>query len=208
MSVDSTWGTKPMPNGAWKLARGRTEAFSLIELLVVIAIIVVLGVMTIPQISSTQRAMHISQAAARIQDRLDLARQLSSTRNLPVVISLCQTADSGGEEHYNALNLDFLNPDGTRTAAAKPVYLPVGMSVATMPAWSSVMQLPTTNTSVRGKSLVSKEFRLRPSGRTSLGASSNWFLTIYPHLLSTEPSKNFITLTIDPITARVVPYQP
>jgi hypothetical protein len=67
---------------------------------------------------------------------------------------------------------------------------------------------PTTSTTIRGDTVTSKEFRFRPSGWTDLDVSSNWFLTIYPHLLSDEPETNFITLTIDPITTRVVAYQP
>lgn len=188
--------------------RGRADGFSLIELLVVIAVIAILSVMTVPQISSVQRAMHLSQSAARIQDSLSLARQLASTRNLPVVVGLCRTEDISGEFRYNALTLQILNPDGTRTAVAKPVYLPEGFSISELPEWSSVMKLPTTDTTIKGESVTCREFRFQPSGRTTLGVSSNWFLTVYPHRVDAAPGVNFITLTIDPITARLVSYQP
>ena len=177
-------------------------------MLVVIAIVSILMVLMVPPIAGLNRSYQLSRTAALIGDNLQFARQLAGTRNLPVVASFCKTADASGVMRFNLIQLDLLQPDGSRTPATKPVRFPAGMSIAEDANWSSLMSLPDSTNTIQGQQVVCKQITNRPSGRTSLTASSNWFLTVYPHDVSPSPTNNFITIVLDPVTARVGIHQP
>jgi len=196
-----------IPSG--RPVRAPLGGFSLLELLVVIAIIGILAALVTPSLSGMSRSYQLGRAAALIEDNLRYARQLAGTRNLPVVVNLCQSADEvSGTDKFNLIQLVLVQPDGSSHAATKPVRLPSGMSISEETAWSSLMSLPLTNTVVQGRTVDCRQIPFSPSGRTTLAASGNWFLTVYPHGVSSSPTNNFVTLVLDPVTARVVSHQP
>jgi len=169
----------------------------------------ILMVLMVPPIAGLNRSYQLSRTAALIGDNLQFARQLAGTRNLPVIVSFCKTADASGGKRFNLIQLYLLQPDGSSNPATKPVRFPAGMSIAEDPTWSSLMSLPNSTNAIQGQQgIVCKQITNRPSGRTSLTASSNWFLTVYPHDVSPNPTNNFITIVLDPVTARVGFHQP
>jgi len=189
--------------GQLSVSERNIKAFSLIELLAVIAIISVLAALITPALSNINRSYQLSHAAALIEDNLRLARQLAMTRNLPVIVSFCETSDSLGVKAFNVIQLDFLQPDGSLVSASKLMRLPQGMSISTNSSWSSLMGIENSTSSIQGQPVVSKRVRFRPNGRCALSSSENWFLTVYPHDGSPTPSDNFVTISLDPVTARV-----
>jgi len=60
--------------------------FSIVELLVVIAIVGLLAAVTMPAITSTLRAMNLSDTTNRVVSELNLARQTAVARQVPVEV--------------------------------------------------------------------------------------------------------------------------
>jgi len=189
--------------------RPRKRAFSLLELLTVIAIIAILATLTIPSISGLQRSFNLSKSASLLRDNLQFARQQAISRNVAVTASFCKQKDDFDGTSFNTLLLTVLNPDNSRTLVSKPIRLPDGFGIAEDAAWSPIMNLSQTNISAGSLTNVPcRQFRFRPNGATDLPSSTNWFWTVFNYRASASPAENFITLQIDPRTARIISYQP
>ncbi len=189
-------------------ARAGEFGFSLVEMLVVLAVTAVLMAMIVPAISSMGASWRLTQAGSALRGQLQLARQLSVSRNLNVVVSLAKQAEQSGATQFNTIILEYHKPDGKTEQAARTVVLPAGYAIADQADWSSIMTRTLTNVTNAGKTLPCVQIQYRPGGSLALNSATNWFLTVHRAGVESGPDRNFITLQLDPVTGTVKAFQP
>ncbi len=188
--------------------RKSSRGFSLLELLVVISLIALLAAATLPAISGIQPALNVTKAGVALRDQLLLARQLAITENAPVFACLYETPDISGTPGPNALALARRDANGSLEAMTRPARFPNGVAVSSSAQWSSLGNLETGNVRVGASSFPCRVIPFRPAGGTALSPTDEWFLTVWHAAASPEPSDNFVTVALDPVTGRVFSYQP
>lgn len=186
---------------------------TLLELLIVIGLITLLGALMAPSVRGRQDALHLTQAATMLRTQLNLARQMAITLNQPITLHLCQSPDEQGMLAYNLLALTRVDTDGGRVLVDRPVAFSHQITLSEAPELSSLMAAPAGSVNVRGVARTSRQIRFDPDGSAALTPGGSWFATVRKtrseaELISPEPGDNFVTLVIDPVTGRVIAYQP
>ena len=172
------------------------QGFTLVELLVVIAIIAILGVLTVPAITSSLRGSALSQGGQKVINEIAAARQSALAQDRVVEVRFYQLAKAGmpGEVAGNANSGKFramqtfiFDSSGNATALDKVQWLPDSVimdSNATLSTLldtstvaktaSSVVPLPWTATDPQillptvGTSYNVCAFDFQPDGSTNL----------------------------------------
>lgn len=193
--------------------------FTLLELLVVMAIMVTLASLSMPRIGSALTGMKITTATQVVVDEIQLARATALARNAPVEVWFLKTTGP-----YHAVRSKIINQDSTPTWISRQRTLPEGIAFASSQLYSNILGAQTAGSSVDLPSgTTGVGLRIFPSGRLEMGNVSatadplgpNDFLYLtVASLAGFDPDgtsslpKNFATVQINPINARVVTMRP
>ncbi|XHR30933.1 MAG: Verru_Chthon cassette protein D [Chthoniobacteraceae bacterium] len=191
--------------------RTSPRGFSLIELLLVILIMIVLFGITGPAITSVLRGNDLNRAGWSFGDRLMLARQEALTKNCNVEVRFYKLPSG-----WSAVQLWRVAPsqDGST-----PVPVALGSLVK---APSSVIideqlsPLLNADSTIAGTAdlpyyhtVKYAGFRFRPNGSVSTVInSSNNYITFKIASDPTEPPANNYTIQVDPVTGKIITFQP
>lgn len=197
----------------------RRAAFTLIEMISVIAIMLTVAALTIPGISSALNGVKITGATQTVADEIQIARATALARNAPVEVWFFRDASI-----FRAVRSSILNADNTTTWISRTRRLPDGVAIASAEKYSNIIgaqNLATPPDSPAGTQGV--RLRIFPSGKLELvdvlasaqpiGPNQPLFVTVVPSAgfdpnSSTDLPRNFATLQINPINARLTTHRP
>jgi len=190
-------------------------AFTLIELLVVTAIMLILVSMASLGLAQVMEGARMTQAGRSIVDEINLARQIAATRNVNVELRFMEQTRAGTNV-FCGLQSGVRNKagDGTFVPVTRLTLLPDGVALAPQASLSSLIGSLTkstaTNPAYRYVAVI-----IRPSGSlepaSGLSLNQPWFVTAVPETklgVDIAALKNFVTVQIDPWTARPTAYRP
>lgn len=189
------------------------SAFSLVELLAVTAVIVLLlgmGGLGLNQILQSSR---MDQAGRMLVDEINFARQLATSRNRDVELRFIERSRNGVPS-FHGLQSGWYDSAGTFVPATRLTRLPDGILFSERPELSSMIGLlPATNSPAPNLRHVA--IAIGPAGfleaQPGIGLNQPWFVTI---LRDRDSGKaigsidDFVTIQIDPWTARPSIYRP
>lgn len=198
----------------------RQNAFSLVELLVVMAISGILLALTVLGFNSLLTSSRMDQGGRLVVDEINLARQLAVTRNENVEIRFIRRNRAGetGASVYWQMQAGVV--DKTNAAVFTPIkqaaQLPAGIVIETGTLLSPLLtQLPESNNiapSYTYRSIVVRPTgEVEPAGTPPVNELSRWCFTLIPERQLGRPLgeiRDFVTVQIDPLTARPRPYRP
>ena len=200
-----------------KISLRKPAAFSLVELLVVITIMLLLINFTSLGLNQVLKGMRIEQAGRLIMDEINLARQIAVARNLNVELRLIHKDRAGGTNgvfYCLQSGVRSKSGDGAFTPVSRLAQLPDGMAMATNATLSSLIGSQVKSTSTNpAYSYVA--VIIRPTGNlepaAGLPLNQPWFVTAVPENklgAGVTAIDNFVTVQIDPWTARPTAYRP
>jgi len=195
----------PFPDSGRISVRG----FTLVELLVVLAIMAILAAATVPALQSLLQNMGVAQGGQALVEQINLARQISSSKNCTVEVRLIQLAQvkTPSATGYNAIQLwswpDPTTPATPAVALSRMVILPQSVVISQYNSstyYSPLLSGAATNSTsaampVPGGSTANYVvFHLSPSGLVELmnGANLN---SVNPTLATSMTS---LCLTVVP----------
>lgn len=189
------------------------RGFSLIEMLVVVAMLAILAVFAIPAMQSIGAGQSLSRGGNILRDQIAMARQQSLARNRNIEVRIVELSE-GGQNGFRGVQLWIESEDGaTLTPLNRMETLPTGIAVSSNTRLSPLLEIDakrqgTTNFPGHGTRPY-KAFRIRASGSMDpLVTTNNNFLTVCHQRDEGIPPKNYSTLRINPVTARVSEYRP
>jgi len=190
----------------------------LLELLVVIAVVLILVSMASLGMNQILQSVRMEQAGRMILEEIQVARQFAVSRNLSVELRVIEMPRGNvpGAPVFWCLQSgmrDMANT-GNFTTVGRMVQLPVGVALSPEPGLSSIIgSLPpliSTHPAYRYIALV-----IRPTGAlepvSGLPLNQPWFMTAVPENKLGAPLadiSDFVTVQIDPWTARPTLYRP
>jgi uncharacterized protein (TIGR02596 family) len=207
------------------------QAFTLIELLIVVAIMGILLTLAVSHASGGMEGMKMRQALETTRSAMEHARQVAMTSNQAVMFRVYEMKDSFGKPAWRTMEHGVAE---AVTDPADPAYktpgaqgytpgfkrlgsiekLPDGIIVHPSATFSSLLG---TNAALLTGTDDSQDGQLRkyiawiylPDGRCSLPADQAWTLTLVKEdTVGTNLPDNYVTLELDPRTARVRAYRP
>lgn len=192
--------------------RSGRAGFSLVELLMVITIVMVLFGMVAVGFNSILQSSRMEQAGRILVDEINLARQTAATQNRSTEIRFFREVRQDGSSGVPIFWRMQVGTRGkTEDAEFEPVkgmtQLPQGIALAPEGALSSILAAAGGDAEV---SVV-----IRPTGilepRAGLSLKDEWFVTLVPERQLGQglgDLKDFITVQMDPITARPSLFRP
>ena len=215
-----------------------SRGFTMIELLVVVGIIVIMAALAMGGLSNVVRSSKLTNAAQRVADTINIARQTAAARNLPVEVRFYSLPyfgkTTGGAYIVRGMVLYIQDtPSNSVTASTnmvaltKPYFFPeriVGWQTASKLLNSTIVNYVPYTATKEGFGAISKNtvnyyaFTINPNGRLSPSAINT--LSNYITLVNWEPDtpcnastlptvpKNCATIQVDPMTAKVTIIRP
>jgi len=197
----------------------RLPAFTLVELLVVIAIITILATIASVGMNQIMQGTRMEQAGRVVLDEINLARQIAAARNVNVELRFIEKSRDDTPSSaavFHGLQSGILNKTnaGQFSPVTRLTKLPGGVIMAPEVGLSSILgSLTKTNSSDPAYDFVSVV--IRPTGalepQSGLALNEPWFVTVVSETDAgavASDLKNFITIQIDPWTARPTFYRP
>jgi len=188
------------------------RAFTLVELLAVMTVMLVMMTLVVPSFTTVIKGTNLERAGSITADHLALARQEAVSMNRDVQVRFFGRT-AGGSSTVWGLQLWRVERDNTGSRIkpiSRIVWFPeqviVNMSKDFSPLLASADIASTLDLAGYG-SVNYWGIRIRANG--TLDSSTNLtFITIQDAHDSTSEPKNFYTVYINPITARVTTYRP
>jgi uncharacterized protein (TIGR02596 family) len=193
--------------------------FSIVELLVVIAIVGLLAAVTMPAITSTLRAMNLSDTTNRVVSELNLARQTAVARQVPVEVRFYllpeeSDAATAAPSAYRGMQT-FLCLDTGLKPLNRPRYFTAPVRISTNTKQSSIFD-PALTTEMAASGEIStyrnnyryRSFYFRPSGELSIQGTNVFLTLLLGKSDNLSEAGNFATIQIDGITGRAWTYTP
>lgn len=204
----------------------------------VVAIIGILAALAMGGLSNTIRSSKLTNAAQRVADQINMARQTATSRNLPVEVRFYGLPyfgkTTGGAYIVRGMMLYIQNtPSNSVTAStnmvalSKPFYFPervVGWGTASPLMNSNVVNYVPYTATKEGFGEINKStvyyyaFTINPNGRLSPSTITTYqnYVTLVnwepdtPCNASTLPKipKNCATIQVDPMTAKATILRP
>ena len=204
--------------------------FSLIELLVVVAIIALLGALAMGGLSNVIRSSKLTNTAQRIADQITVARQLASSRNIPVQVRFYGLPyfdmTTGGAFINRGMQLFMTDGITFTNAVSRPFLFPNRVAIRDdSPLLGACLYVPfnspgLTNFGVYGRGTICyRAFTIRPNGIVTSGNNTvisdynNW-ITLQnwdpnAKLSAAVPTNaNYVAIQVNPITAKVTILRP
>lgn len=185
------------------------------------AIIAIIAATAIPAMTSVVVGNNLTRAGQQVADQINLAKQISSSKNTTVELRICKLSGATG---YTELQLGTYSSTGTWTGVNHIIILPQNISISPNTTLSTAFNNNTTGTfatsgygSVSGATYYPFEFR--PSGIVTTVQTAaavlnmNTFcLVILPNSSLTAANltavKNYAIVQINPMTATPLIYRP
>ena len=189
----------------------------------VIAIIGILISITIPLTSSLPASKELSSEADNLTSRINYCRLLAVSSGRPVELRfyLQPVLQVRDDEFYRATQVlttdaeGIFQPEGRIQAFSGKVILSLNDEFSSILAGEP--EAPDPNAASTGNKLARnlryKPLRFLPEGSVALGrgADKHWTLTFLnwePNMKEAELPPDFVTLQVDPFTAKVRRYEP
>ena len=192
----------------------RTQGFSLLELMTVIAIMVIIMTGLTMSVTGFMRSHQLTKGASLVKDHLVLARQMAISGNVHVTFNLCRVP-AGPTGTYSAIFLSKVGPTGDPIPITGLLRFPPNILVTEDESWSNLMTTPTETVTAPGVNapIEAKQIVFRPSGgmTTDYTNTTQCFFTVFYSTDAAavpDTSTNFVTMDINPITGRIISYQP
>jgi len=199
------------------LARRRKAAFTLVEMLAVLAIVGLLAA-AVFSAPGLLRSNNLTTAGNVVRDEVAFARELAVAGNSPTEVWFLRPT---GGTFLTALQTYTVDQNGAATSYGGVHHLPpnIGMDTGTYLSpfvvsgnkkqWVS----PQVQPAIAGyqTSYDAWVVRFMPDGSTTLPTSSLWYLSLHDIPLGDQLSalpKNFVSISIDPVTGAVSLYRP
>jgi uncharacterized protein (TIGR02596 family) len=190
-------------------------SFSLVEMLVVLTVIAVLVFLAMEGYSATMRAYAVTTGADMISDALTEARTSATSQNTMVEVRIYDIPpQSGGAPVYDALQLHWLNTNGTTPPVAEAVVLSPWVAIDATAAYSPLIasnpQTAKPDASDTRLNAQTRVFHYLPDGTTDLNPATNWFMTVRVASQSNPADfpSNWASIRVDPATGRPQIYRP
>ena len=193
----------------------RARGFTLIELLLAMTVVAVLAALLLAGFSSLSVSAALSAAVGTLSDVMSEGRQEAITQNTPVEVRLYDVpSTTSAAPAYRALQLHWVQADGTRPAVSSVIFLPPTIQMDATAAHSPLIAAnPVTATADPNDPNMNTQtrvFHFLPDGSTDLPAGSSWFVTLRAATQS-DPANfpaNWASVTLDPATGRAQIFRP
>jgi uncharacterized protein (TIGR02596 family) len=213
----------------------KAGGFTLIELLVVLAIMIVLIGFATPSFVSLISSSKLTQAGVQVHDQLAQARQEAVTKNREVQAVFMQLRDPSGSVEWRAMQLWIIqeSPTGPEPEPlGKIAYfgppniisadtdLSPMLSVEPYAPGADPVNAPSVDDKLNklleqivaqnGFSLETwSRLRIKANGSVdSSVTTTNSFVTMHSSHDQADPPRNYVTIQINPITAKVTTFRP
>ena len=192
-------------------AFGGTEGFTLIELLAVMSIMLMMMALVSPSISTVIMGTNLNRAGVIVSDNLALARQEAVSMNRDIQVRFFDQTN-GAQTTVRGIQLWRMDEGASGPepkAITRIVWFPERITVNMDEMFSPLLTEAslTGNANIAGVSTHYRGFRIRANG-TLDSSTDQTFLTIQNANDSATAPKNFYTIQMNPITARVTIYRP
>jgi len=195
--------------------KGNCRSFSLLELLLVVALVAGLIVLALNGYAALAQAAAVTSGADMVSDALTEGRASAVAQNTTVEVRLYDLPPQPGAlPVYGALQLHWLNANGTTPPVASPVLLPAWVVIDATAAHSPIIAVNSqTATPDAGDTRLNsgtRVFHFLPDGSTDLNPATNWFLTVRAATQSSPANfpSNWACVQVDPTTGRTQIYRP
>jgi uncharacterized protein (TIGR02596 family) len=190
----------------------QVDAFTLLELLCVMAVAVILLALAIQGAGGFRQAQALTAAGALVASSMEIARQTAITENAPVRWQLIRVSDArnGDPAAYRLVRLQkLMTKQRAWVSIGRQEMFPVAViadpdqsSLLSESAISEISDLRIGGQS--GQTAKAATVIFHPSGRTSLNLNAKHSITLRSRFLT----GNFVTVEIDPVSARTQSFRP
>jgi uncharacterized protein (TIGR02596 family) len=191
------------------------RGLTLLELALVMAIAVVIAVSIVANLSSMMQAVAVGTGGEMIRDTLAEGRSRATALNRSVEVRFYAIpSPTGGAPAYSALQLHWVEPDGTTPPIDPTLFLPRGTAIDATVAHSTLIaantETATPDATDPHLDANTRVFRFLPGGGTDLNPATDWFVTVRAATQS-DPARfpaDWSCVRVDATTGRPQIYRP
>jgi len=191
--------------------QGATRGFTLLELLTVMSIMVMVMAWMTPSLSTVIQGTNLDRAGMIVSDNLALARQEAVSMNRDVQVRFFDQTN-GAQTTVRGIQLWRVDEGASGSvpkAITRIVWFPDQIAVNMDENHSPLLAVADITGSVEngGVKTTYRGFRIRANG-TLDSSTDQTYITVQNSNDSATSPKNFYTIQMNPLTARVTTYRP